>query len=265
MKTENDISQVSAELLLNYLYPEMQQEWIADNKGSFYRNYNEDILAVYPDEHRVELSRDGFLKLLPQGIIASEDDLRKTKDILAKSKEQERHLHRLNEAFLPLDALHFRRSLKMERQVSELLSTHLEFLLKEYFGFDLNAEQNPYVKALAVLLPFAKSYRGDFTALKHVLEALFGCQVVMTTGRYSESDSTLGWMPLVRYELLIADLDAEAYRTLNSELQPFADFIKEWFIPAETICQIKIKEHGAEQRMNGRLTLEYNTELKIEN
>ena len=72
-------------------------------------------------------------------------------------------------------------------------------------------------------------------------------------------------MPLVRYELLIADLDAEAYRTLNSELQPFADFIKEWFIPAETICQIKIKEHGAEQRMNGRLTLEYNTELKIEN
>ena len=252
-------------MLLNYLYPEMEQEWIADNKGCFYRNYNEDILAVYPDEHRVELSRDGFLKLLPQGFISSEDDLRRSKDVLAKSKELERHLHRLNEAFLPLDALHFHRSLKMEHQVSEMLSTHMEYFLKEYYGFDLIAEENPYVKALAVLLPFAKSFRGDFAVLRRAIEALFGCQVVMTTGRYSESDSTLGWMPLVRYELLIGDLDAESYRALSSKLQPFADFVKEWFIPAETICQIKIKEHCAEQRMNGRLTLEYNTELKIEN
>ena len=47
MRAINEIRQLRAEMLLNYFYPELQERWITDNKGSFYRNYNRDILAMY--------------------------------------------------------------------------------------------------------------------------------------------------------------------------------------------------------------------------
>lgn len=259
-----DISQISAEMLLNYLYPEMADEWIPDNRGTFYRNYNHDILALYPDEKRVELSRDSFLKLLPQGILTEDDDLRKAKDIIAKSKELERKIHLLNEAFLPFDTLHFRHTIRIERQVANLVKNKVEYLLKTYFDFDMAKETNPYVREMAMLLPYAKSWRGDFPMLRNAMEMLFECPVFFIKGRYSLRDSTLSWLPSIRFELQIPGLSTEEYKIKNKELQPLADFIKEWFIPAEMVCQIKIKEHGIEQKTNTRLTLDYNTELKIE-
>ena len=257
----NNIPQISAETLLNYLYPELEEQWLADNKGCFYRNYNTDILYLYPNEKRVELSRDGFLKLLPQGLLVSEDNLRKVKDIAARTKEVERRRHLLEEAFLPLNSLHFRRTLRMERQVADVLGTRMEYILKTYFGFDLAAETNPFVRNIAVLLPFAKQWRGDFRFLRQVMETLFKCRVTMTEGRYSESDSNVRWVPQVRYELLIPNLDAETYRTMSAKLQPFADFVQEWFIPAEVVCRIKIKEYNRPQQTNTRLVLDYNTQI----
>ena len=264
MNTIYQTEQAGAEMLLNYFYPEMCEQWIAEDKGCFYRNYNRDILGLYADEKRVELSRDGFLKLLPQGLLSNEADLRQSKDVIAKSKELERRKHLLEEAFLPIDALHFRRSLKMERQIAEVLSTKVEYLLKEYFGFDLAVEQNPYVRKIAVLLPFIKQWRGDFLMIRRVMEMLFSCRVDMTEGRYSESDSTVRWVPMIRYDLLIPDLNAETYRSMSAELKPFADFLREWLMPAEVICQVNIKEHGLAQQTNTRLTLDYNTELRVE-
>lgn len=257
----NNIPQIGAEMLLNYLYPEFEDQWLVDDKGCFFRNYNTDILYLYPNEKRVELSRDGYLKLLPQGLLINDDNLKNHKNIAARSKELERKQHLLNEAFLPLDSMHFRRTLRMERQVAEALSSKLEYILKQYFNFDLAAETNPYVRQIAVLLPFAKQWRGDFRALRSLMETLFNCRVTLTVGRYSESDSNVRWVPLVRYDLLIPGLDSETYKTLSAQIQPFADFVNEWLIPAEVICQIKIKEYNQPQQTNTRLTLDYNTQI----
>ena len=245
-------------MLLNYLYPEMERDWIVDNKGAFFRNYNQDVLALYVDEKRVELSRDGFLKLIPQGVLTSDDDLKKTKDVAAKTKEIERRIHLLNEAFLPLDKWHFQRTLEMERQVAELLCTRVEYLLKAYFGFDLVAEENPYVKRMAPLLPYAKQWRGDFAMLRKVMELLFNCPVEMVTGRYSYTDSTLGWLPYLRYDLQIPGYNPEEYKARSKELQHFADFLREWFIPAEMVCHVRIKECV---RQTTGLILDYNSKV----
>lgn len=259
--TYRNIPQISAETFLNYLYPELEDRWLVDDKGCFFRNYNTDILYLYPEEKRVELSRDGFLKLLPQGLFVTEDNLKKVKDIAARTKEVERRRHLLEEAFLPLNTMHFRRTLRMERMVAEVHRTKLEYLLKQYFDFDLAAEKNPYVRQMAVLLPFAKQWRGDFRMLRSIMETLFKCRVTLTEGRYSESDSNVRWLPLVRYDLLIPGLDAETYRTMYADLQPFIDFVNEWLIPAEVVCQIKIKEYDQPQQTNTRLTLDYNTQI----
>lgn len=60
MRIKRNLSQIRAEVLLNYLYPEMEDQWIAINKGTFYRNYNQDALAIEEKEGKAILARDGF-------------------------------------------------------------------------------------------------------------------------------------------------------------------------------------------------------------
>ena len=208
-------------MLLNYLYPELTHEWIVSNKGSFYRNYSDDIMSLYLNERQVELSRDGFLKLLPEGVLTNDDEFKKV-DVAEKYKILKRREHLLNEAFLPFDTFYFRYFMMVEQQVADLLNTKLEYILNQYFGFNLEAEKNP---------------------------------------RYSFSDTTQCRLPLVRYDLLIDGLEAEKFRELYSQLMPLNDFITEWFMPMEVVCQIKIKEHNQPQQVNTRLVLDYNSEL----
>ena len=100
MKINRNISQIRAEVLLNYLYPEMSRKWMVHGKGTFYRNYNQDILALYEKEDKVILTRDGFLRLLPEGLLTRDDDLR-GEDFSEKYEELEWRRELLNEAFSP--------------------------------------------------------------------------------------------------------------------------------------------------------------------
>ena len=249
-------------MLLNYFYPELHERWITDNKGSFYRNYNRDILTMYEDEYRVELSRDGFLKLLPEALLSMETDLKDGKDKETKIHEIEQRQHLLNEVFLPIDTLRFRNQLQAEREVAELVGSKLEYVLLNYFGFNLSEEQNPYVRAMAVMLPFVKEWRGDYGMLRNLLAAVFGCEVTMQQGRYSHTDSTRQWLPMVKYDLLVDGLDAAAYLELQASLEPVTDFLTEWLVPVDMVCQLRVKEHDVPQRINTRMVLNYNTESK---
>lgn len=254
------ISEISAEMLLGLLYPELEDRWTAHHDGTFYRNYNRDVMELEPDSAEVWLSRDSILGLLPQGLISSEDEL-KTGDKAEKHKELEMRKKLLSEAFLPIDTITFRRYLKMERQVSGLLEGKLEYLLKTYFDFDLQKEENPYVLEFAVLLPYIRNRRGDFQMIRKLLSAVFNCDVTFQERRYSESDSTRQWLPAVRYELLVPELTAESYRDMLLNVKPLEAFLAEWFVPVEVRLEIEIKQHHAGRSLDGGLTLDYNTEL----
>ena len=137
----------------------------------------------------------------------------------------------------------------------------LTFLLKSYFGFDINKESNALVKEAAILLPFVSRWRGDLGFVANLLGALMNCEVEMTKGRYSHQDTTRNWLPVVRYKLLIPGLTAEEFKKIKVDLVPLGDFLKEWFVPFEVRCEIDVKEHSQPQNPDGRLTLNYNTEL----
>ncbi len=261
MKINRNLSQIRAEVLLNYLYPGMEEQWTAHCRGTFFRNYNEDVLELEENSWQVSLSRDGFLRMLPEGLLTNDNDL-KGEDKAERFKELQWRRELLSEAFSPFDTYVFRRKLSIERQVSELLESKLEYLLKEYFGFDLQQETNAYVREAAVLLPFVSRWRGDFGFIGNLLEALMSCKVEMTMGRYSHTDSSVNWLPRVRYSLLIPDLSPEQYREMTADMQPLCDFIQEWLIPFEVVCEIRIKEHRNRKDENVRLTLDYNTELE---
>ena len=250
-------------MLLNYLYPEVERKWIAHGEGSFYRNYNNDLLDFDDETMEAWLARDTFLNLLPQGVINNDNDLR-GEDAAEKFKKIQRRIRLLNEAFLPIDTTAFRQRLYVERQVSELLQNKLSYILKEYFGINLDEVESPLVKEAALMLPYVSRMRGNFGYVGALLGALLHCKVKTMTCRYSQTDTTLRWLPRIRYELLIPGLSPEEFRSLNTALQPLREFICEWFIPFEVKCDILIKEHHSEQQVNTRLTLDYNMELKNE-
>lgn len=260
MRIDRNLSQIRAEVLLNYLYPEMEGDWIAQYKGTFFRNYNEDILALYENESKVVLARDGFLRLLPEGLLTNDDDL-KGEDVAQKFKELEWRRELLNEAFSPFDTYIFRKKLMIERNTSELLEQKLEYLLKEYFNFDLATETNELVKEAAVLLPFVSRWRGDFSFVANLFGALMNCEVEVSTSRYSHLDSTICWLPRVRFDLLIPGLTPEEYRKRTETMEPLVCFVREWLIPFDVWCEVKIKEHHPIQGTQKRVTLDYNTEV----
>lgn len=260
MKYNINIPEIGAEFLLNYLYPELEEAWIVNNEGTFYRNYNNDTLSLNPQTGDVKLARDGFLKLLPQGFISTEEELRGG-DKIEKHKEIEKRKQILKDAFLPFDTFAFRRNLKIEREFSKILNQKLDIILKNYFSFDIEKEKNEYVKEVAVLLPFVRNRRGDLGFIRNLLSSITNCHVDLLTGRFSSSDSTKEWLPYIRYELQIKELTTQDYNKLKEELSPLSDFIKEWFIPAEVHCEILIKDHSKSFRLGNTLTLDYNTQL----
>ena len=261
MRIERNISQIRAEVLLNYLYPELETEWMVLGKGTFYRNYSQDVLDLNPEERKVTLSRDGFLRLLPEGLLTKNEDLM-GEDVAEKYKELEWRRELLNEAFSPFDTYVLHKKLTIERHTSELLSQKLEYILKTYFDLDITSETSELVKEAAVILPFVRRTRGDFGFVASLLEVLMDCDVEMSIGRYSHVDTTMFWMPRVKYDLLIPGLTKEGYREQTERLRPLTTFLREWFIPFEVRLEVNVREHLDGALAADKMTLDYNTELK---
>lgn len=248
-------------MLLNYYYPELMKQWTVRNKGTFYRNYNADLMAVDTDACEVELARDGFMQFLPDGFMADANDLRGGG--MAKNYESLKHRRLLlGEAFAPFDTIALRARLKAERKVSELLDSKLTYILKQYFCIDIEAEQNPYVREVAWLLPWACRRRGDVHFIADLLSSIFDAEVEMDLShRHSDTDSTLAWLPEVRFNILLFDLSREEYIHQRELLQPLIAFIEEWLLPFDLKARIEIKQHGLNSNTDANLILNYNTEL----
>ena len=167
----------------------------------------------------------------------------------------------MREAFKPIDSFHFRESIHLEHQIDKLLQDKLFYILNTYFGVDLDKIENHYVREAAILLPYVNRRRGDFGFIANLLRTLIKCEVNMSTGRYSHSDTTRSWLPMVRYELIIPGLTPEEFKEKDKDLEPLREFLREWLIPVEVWCQIVIKEYDVPQQTNTRLTLGYNTEV----
>ena len=103
--------------------------------------------------------------------------------------------------------------------------------------------------------------RGDFGCIRNLLAAVFHCDVTMQERRYSETDSTAQWLPVVRYELLVPGLSGQEFQAMNREIEPLTAFLSEWFMPMEVRLEILVKQHSVSPQVNRELTLDYNTEL----
>lgn len=255
------MNEISAELLLGSLYPELQNKWTVHCKGTFYRNYNDDVMSVNPDTAEVSLSRDGILRMLPDTLVSDVNELR-GKHGMENYEATCRRRELLCEAFVPFDTVGFRMRLDIERKISELLEAKLDYVLRTYFGIDLDKEDNPYIRETAMLLPYVTHRRGNLQYVKLLLSTIFGCEVKADMShRYSDTDSTRAWMPMVRYDILKEGMSAEQYRQETALLQPLARFIEEWFLPFDVCSRISFRQQGIHPKTGSSLILGYNSYL----
>lgn len=255
-----NVAEIKAEVLLNHLYPELTDRWIVENKGTFYRNYSEDVMQIEEDVCKVALSRDGFLRLLPQGLITTDDEL-KGRGFQNKYENLKIRKSQLEELFRPVDTWRFRKSMREEKELARLLDEKLDILLKKYFQVDRNAEKNPYVKEMMVLLPMVRHLRANFGRIGDIIAALLGYRVSMTLSRYDWTGCIRDAQPLVTYQIWIPNLQNEDYKVWDRELEALRNFISEWFIPFDTRCLMEVK-CDTQAALDNRLTLNYNTRLK---
>lgn len=256
----NDLFDISAECLLNYLYPDLTEQWEVECAGTFYRNYSPDVLSVDPEQHTVRLARDSFLRLLPQGVIARENALRGG-DFDQKYEALKKREELLRELFKPIDTLAFRSRLHLEKEAARLASEKLSILLERYVGYDWTGETDPYVRSVAPLLLFISHLRADFGFIRNLLAELFQCEVQMKIGRYTWEEGSACSQPSVEYELIVPHLTAETYREMDRKIDPLREFIDEWFIPFDTRCTIRLRYHHQPFVLGESLLLDYNTEI----
>lgn len=258
---EIELFNISAECLLNYLYPGNAEKWQVNCAGTFYRNYSKDILDIDEKNQQITISRDSFLKLLPSGVIADDDAL-KGGDFDTKYKELKKREETLRDLFKPVDTLAFRFRLNIERQATDLLQNKLKLMLKHYFNFDIEEEKNPYIKKTAPLLLLVSHLRANYSFIRNLLEILFNCKVEIITGRYTWNENLECSQPSIIFQLIIENLENENYNILINEIEPFKNFINEWFIPFNTYFDISIIHHNHPFVLDNNLTLNYNIELQ---
>ena len=257
MSIQNNIQGLRAEVLLNYLYPELMQRWMANCKGTFYRNYSEDAIRIDEEGGWVTLSRDGLLKLLPQGLITTEQELQ-SKDFKGKHERLRQRKARLEELFRPFDSWVLRRNLRSEEKLAELLENKLDILLETYFHLNRKDEKNAYVRQMMALLPVVNRRRGDIHTVCNVLQTLTGHRVTMKTGQYNHTGRKNGNQPLVEYQIWMPSLDNITYNDKQNQMEELGRFIQEWFMPFDTKCLIELKCNRL-AAMGVGFTLNYNT------
>lgn len=230
------MKEINAEMLLGYLYPETDWKWNVNCRGTFYRNYNDDCLSFDPDERILDLARDGFLKSLPGALFLDSGDSDEN------GEEKEFRVALVREAFAPFDSFDFAHGMALERAVASLLADKYDFILKTYFDFDLEKEEDPLVRQAAMMLPIIRRRRGSPQMVKLVLSSLLHCDVEVDTGHRECSGNPGQWLPKITCTLLIPGLSPEGLRAKVKELEPLSAFIRDRFVPFDVAFELRIRD-----------------------
>lgn len=270
------IEDVKAESIIAVMYDDTKPEIRA--QGCFYRNYCEDIIRIGNESDRdsivVELSRDGIYHLLPETLFFLENRLliKKKKSISNSEivnesaikeevKKQNVEKKYLSTFFKFFDMQYFETSLQLEKEIYEIENTQTKVVLKYFFEYDLNKEENVYIKKIAPLLIYCSLIRADLLLLPKILSAVLNYRVELKK-RNVFIDHTTEPIPLIDFIVHVKGLSPKEYQDLTILYKPFFSFVNEWFLPIGTEYNYKIKDTSQPFALNEQqIILDYNTQL----
>jgi hypothetical protein len=270
------IEDIRAESIIAVMFDDIIPE--VRNLGSFYRNYCEDIIRIGNESDResivVELSRDGIYYLLPETLFFLENRLliKKSKNIInseianesaikdevKKQNAEKKHLFAFFKFF---DIQYFETKLLLEKEIFDLENNQINFILKNLFDYDLDKEENEYIKKIAPLLIYCSRIRGDLLLLSEILSAALKHRVEINK-RNIFIDQSSESVVLIEFIVHIEGLSLKEYQELTTMYKPFLYFINEWFFPAGEDYVYKIKDTTQKFDLNEKqIILDYNTQL----
>lgn len=256
------IGELKAETWLNTCLPDALPPHVS-TKGIFYSNYSEDLLEVEAagdGSRRVTLSRDGLFHLLPEALFVDENRLQDPKK---KNKPFKPEKERILNFFVPFDTEYFKTSLELDKTISDIESGMVDLLLETLCGIDMRTVQNPLVRKAAPFLLQAAEIRGDFTLLSRLMTAIsrYNTDIQPVMRRVTLSSGRRISRTEIRVVFNIPGLSNAEYNRQYDAMGEFVAFMAEWFFPADMPWQYAIKDKNHPFRLDGSITLDYNTYL----
>lgn len=246
--------ELKAEVLLSTYFPDVA-DWDAEYGSFFSRNYSGDLRSVNEETKTVELSRNGLYELIPEKLFFNEQELRflESRDLSFKLSEVYEEEKNIKAYFEPFNSYYFNQSLRFTKVVNRILDNKEKLILRTLFNYDIDTEQNPYVRALAPLLVHVADIRADIEQITNILTVVLDCKVDC---RILSPDNIL-------FIVNKLGLDSKEYAAFMKDLKPLFAFVQHWFMPMETECDYRVKDFVQRFILSDekKLVLDYNTQI----
>lgn len=245
--------ELKAETVVSVLTPVLNR-WAVLHKGYFYRNYHSDLISIDKQSHSLETSRNGLMRILPEGLFFDPHQLDTKDDDILKEREakleKERKLY--EELFLPFDSEFFNLSLRLEHLINDTSTNEISDLLHVLFDVDLNKITSPYASMLAPLILAASKIRGDIALIIKLLSAITKCRVTYKTSKLT-----------IRFVVHKEGLNKQEYFIFNEDLKPLFELVENCFIPMQFSVEYLVKDYKQQFVLSSDkpLLLNYNTNL----
>ena len=240
--------------------------------GVFSRNYHNDITefgnAMESSENQFsfKLSRDSLFNILPEGLFFNEELLRRidkeknkekfraTAEKITKEKQKiKRFLH-------PFDKTYFNYRFQLEKKLNEAAIERTQLFIDELLNiYNINRE-NQLINRITTLLPIASEIRGNKMIWRDIFKNLFYPAEVKVF--IIEKRNQTGILSkIVKVNININKLSNARFKSIKKDVDVFAQFFYEWFLPADMGYEFKIKDTDERFILGSDLTLDYNTYL----
>lgn len=249
----SSFDELKAETVLSVISSDVKH-WDVLHKGYFYRNYHPDLINLSTSQRYIETSRNGLMKVMPEGLFFNPHQLKLgDKDNFKEKKEKLDEIRKFYEGFfIPFDSELFDLSLRIENFINDKSDTIISDLLRTFLDFDYGTVTNPYVKSLAPLILSSARIRGDFRLITNLLMVITNCNV-----SYIKSALT------VKFIIHKNNLNQREYQNFNAELKQLFEVVEDWFVPMQYIVEYMIKDYKQRLVLSSEkpLLLNYNTNI----
>jgi len=245
-------------------------------QGVFSRNYLNDIIYIDRDTDlerdrlNIKLSRDSLFHILPEGLFFREDELRKVQKeknvekFKALSEKIIKEKQKILSFYYPFDKTYFGLSFELEKTVNDLAANRTAILMDKLFNIYQIDGENDFIRKTIPLLPLASQIRSNKTIWRDIFKNIFypADVDVRIVEKPNAADLMRG---AVKTTLNIEKLSNREFKKIKQEVDVFAHFFYEWFMPADMGYEFKVKDKKERFVLGKEITLDYNTQLSIEN
>jgi hypothetical protein len=241
-------------------------------QGVFSRNFLNDIIyidqgTVYEKSRlNINLSRDSVFHTLPEGLFFRENELRKVQKekniekFKALSEKILKEKQKLLDFFYPFDKTYFGLRFELERTLNEFAENKTTLLIEELLDIYQIDKKNDLIRKTMPLLPLASEIRSNKLIWRDIFKSIFypADVHVQIKERY---DSNKNKRNVVKTTLYIEKLPNSEFRKIKKDVDVFAHFFYEWFLPADMGYEFKVKDVKERFVMGKEMTLDYNTQF----